>query len=547
MKKILSIFAVILCIVSATVYAAPQVNVTCNGQAIKWEGNALPYEENGEIMLPLKTVVEAFGGTYQELETQGQKRAVSYIESNALLVIVGSKEYATTQIVALEDGKYTYLEPETHFLEDNVEKKNGQVYFPLSHFCAAFGIVSHAEDANIDLALVDLGENIKILSDIATAYQGKDYSKCIMLCDNALANDETHMEFYYYKAMSLFRSDDFQGAYDVLKTQLILNPNNELVLYNAACAASLLGKEQESVDLLERLLVLDPTNKSMIQKDSDFDKVRNNIKYKDLMEVSVILGGKMISFDVPPIIINGRTLLPMRAVFECFGAEVMFDEETQTAIATKDDMKIEIPIDSEYVKVNGQTEQLDVPAMIYNDRTLVPIRFVAETLHATVEWDGENEIVQILLPAPEGNADYETVKAQLDEMSAVSVIDGIWPEPYQLQDTEGISMIILKDKKGLELLAQLSAQDRSKYIAETVYQNFALVVGCEPVYARVIYDGKMYYEGKFQYEQKDAITDLTYYANGKPVNVVKQYKKAFNYKDFYLLPAEEQVTSKIDD
>lgn len=57
----------------------------------------------------------------------------------------------------------------------------------------------------------------------------------------------------------------------------------------------------------------------------------------------------------------------------------------------------------------------------------------------------------------------------------------------------------------------------------------------------------MYYEGKFQYEQKDAITDLTYYANGKPVNVVKQYKKAFNYKDFYLLPAEEQVTSKIDD
>lgn len=96
--------------------------------------------------------------------------------------------------------------------------------------------------------------------------------------------------------------------------------------------------------------------KSMIQKDSDFDKVRNNKKYKDLIEVSVILGGEMLSFDVP-LIINGRTLLPMRAVFECFGAEVIFDEETKTAIATKEDMKIEIPIDSEYVKVNGTTEQ----------------------------------------------------------------------------------------------------------------------------------------------------------------------------------------------
>lgn len=547
MKKFLSIFVMILCILTATVCAAPQVNVTCAGQAIMWSGNALPYEKDGEIMLPLKAAVEAFGGTYQELESQGQKRAVSYIGSNALLVIVSSKEYATTEIVALENGKYTYLEPETHFLKDNVEEKNGQVYFPLSHFCAAFGCTAFAEGTNIDLVLADLGENAEILSNIATAYQDKDYSKCITLCNNALANDETHMEFYYYKAMSLFYSGDIQGAYDVLKKQLILNPNNELALYNAACAASLLGKEQESVDLLERLLLLDPTNKSMIQKDSDFDKVRNNKKYKDLMEVSVILGGEKLSFDVPPIIINGRTLLPMRAVFECFGAEVMFDEETQTAIATKGDMKIEIPIDSEYVKVNGKTEQLDVPAMIYNNRTLVPIRFVAETLHATVEWDGENEIVQILLPAPEGTADYDMIKKQLDELSAVSVVDGVWPEPYQLQGTEGISMIILKDKKGLELLAQLSAQECSKYIADTVYQNYALVVGCEPVYARVIYDGKMYYEGKFQYEQKDTIADLTYYANGKPVNVVKQYKSTFNYKDFYLLPAEEQVTSSIAD
>lgn len=547
MKKKLFGWAMVLCMLLSTVYAAPQVTVTYNGEEMQWETTAVPYEENGEIMVPLKTMAEIFGGSYQEAELEDEKRAVVVIDGTALLVIVGSTEYATTEIVELDNGMYTYLEPDTYSLENETEEKNGQIYFPLDHFCTAFGIVADYDDeTTVDLSLIDLGKNYDALSKIDAAYQSGDYATSVMLCDNALADDETFMEAYYYKAMSLFYSEDVQGAYEVLIKQLELNPKNELTLYNAACAASLLGKEQESVDLIERILQLDPTQKSAIQSDSDFDNVRNNAKYKSLMEVSVVMGGELLSFDVPPMIINDRTLLPMRMVFECFGADVTFDEETQTAIATKDDMTIEIPIDSVYVKVNGETVQLDVPAMILNDRTLVPVRFVGETLHATVDWDGENEIVNILLPAPAGTADYDTVTSQLDEMMVISVVDGIWPEPYHLQPTEGICMMILKDEKGLDLLAQLSDEDRSKYITCTAYDNYGLMLGCVPIYVRVIYDGKMYYEGEYRIEQ-DSTIRLTYYANGKPVNVVKQYKSTFNYKDFYLLPAEEQVTSTIDD
>lgn len=110
--------------------------------------------------------------------------------------------------------------------------------------------------------------------------------------------------------------------------------------------------------------------------------------------IKVVLNGRLLSFDVPPLIENGRTLVPLRVIFEALGATVQWDGATQTVTATKDDTKINLVIGGMAYK-NDQPVTLDVPAMIVNDRTLVPIRFVSESLGAVVAWDDATSTVVI--------------------------------------------------------------------------------------------------------------------------------------------------------
>ena len=107
------------------------------------------------------------------------------------------------------------------------------------------------------------------------------------------------------------------------------------------------------------------------------------------LEVTVFVDNVQLEFDVNPIIENGRTLVPMRYIFEALGAQVDWIDETQTAVATKGEIKIEITVDSTEMKRNGEIITLDVPAKLLNDRTLVPVRAVSEGLGANVDWDEE--------------------------------------------------------------------------------------------------------------------------------------------------------------
>lgn len=103
--------------------------------------------------------------------------------------------------------------------------------------------------------------------------------------------------------------------------------------------------------------------------------------------ISVICNGNLIDFDQPPIMENDRVLVPMRAIFEALGADVAWDGETQTITAVREDDCIVLQIGSDKMFVNDREIQLDVPAKLVNGRTLVPIRAISEALGANVEWD----------------------------------------------------------------------------------------------------------------------------------------------------------------
>ncbi|MBK5262709.1 MAG: copper amine oxidase N-terminal domain-containing protein [Peptostreptococcaceae bacterium] len=120
-----------------------------------------------------------------------------------------------------------------------------------------------------------------------------------------------------------------------------------------------------------------------------------NISKNDSNQIHIILNGIQLEFDQAPIIVESRTLVPMRAVFEALGAAVFWNDTLKEATGTLGDQTVLIRIGSKTAAVNGVATTLDVPAQIVSSRTLVPIRFIAESLNAVVDWNPVTRTVYI--------------------------------------------------------------------------------------------------------------------------------------------------------
>jgi hypothetical protein len=112
--------------------------------------------------------------------------------------------------------------------------------------------------------------------------------------------------------------------------------------------------------------------------------------------IPVYMDGTLLKLDVPPRLENGRTLVPVRAIFEALGATVSYNAATQTVTAVKGETVIVLSINKTETKVNNIIKKLDVPAKIVSGRTLVPIRFVSEALGAIVTWEDSTKTIYIV-------------------------------------------------------------------------------------------------------------------------------------------------------
>ncbi len=111
--------------------------------------------------------------------------------------------------------------------------------------------------------------------------------------------------------------------------------------------------------------------------------------------VNIIVNGQQVSFDQPPIERGGRVFVPLRGVFERLGATVVYDNGTINA--TGNGRNIQLHIGSTSAIVNGQTTYLDVAPFLVGARTLVPLRFISESLGANVNWDGNSHTVTVAM------------------------------------------------------------------------------------------------------------------------------------------------------
>ncbi|PKM79361.1 MAG: hypothetical protein CVU88_06185 [Firmicutes bacterium HGW-Firmicutes-13] len=115
-------------------------------------------------------------------------------------------------------------------------------------------------------------------------------------------------------------------------------------------------------------------------------------------DIPVFLDGKQLEFDVPSRIENGRTLVPLRVIFEALGAVVQWNTQTRTVTAHREQVTVTLRIENKNAYRNNELVELEAPPVINNGRTLVPLRFVSEAFGAFVDWDKNTRTVTIKSP-----------------------------------------------------------------------------------------------------------------------------------------------------
>ncbi|WP_027088439.1 copper amine oxidase N-terminal domain-containing protein [Cohnella panacarvi] len=163
---------------------------------------------------------------------------------------------------------------------------------------------------------------------------------------------------------------------------------------------------------------------------------------KDLQMIPVIVNGLKVKFpDTEPYInTDGRTMVPVRFVSEKLGAEVKWEVDTQTAVIDFKGKIIRMPVGSNLVTVDGQTQELDTAAEFQDGRTMVPLRFVSEVLGSNVEWDEPAHSVRVT--DAEYQAKVDSGKVKLD----------LWGREYsKTQDDNWIRLADLESTKLYEL------------------------------------------------------------------------------------------------
>ncbi len=117
-----------------------------------------------------------------------------------------------------------------------------------------------------------------------------------------------------------------------------------------------------------------------------------------------------------PVIIGDRTLVPIRAIIEAFGGDVAWEGSTSTATLSMDDDRIKLTIGSPIAYHNGEMKMLDVSPTVINDRTLLPIRFIAEGFNLAVAWENDARAIYVIRNAFDA-MEYQTLVSELPKYS----------------------------------------------------------------------------------------------------------------------------------
>ncbi len=147
--------------------------------------------------------------------------------------------------------------------------------------------------------------------------------------------------------------------------------------------------------------------------------------------VTLYVNDSIIEGDMPAIILNSRTLVPARAVFESLGAQVLWIEDERKVMVSEEGTVVSMFVDDDEAFVNEAKYILDCPAKIINDRLMIPVRFAAEALGCEVLW--EDSTASVYISRKERFADIKSIDADCKE-GIMTVTVSLSDEPVSIVD-----------------------------------------------------------------------------------------------------------------
>lgn len=251
-------------------------------------------------------------------------------------------------------------------------------------------------------------------------------------------------------------------------------------------------------------------------------------------KITVLYDGIQIPFDVQPVIISGRTMVPFRAIFEKLGYTVDYDSETKTVSALKGTTAISMVVGSTEIHCGENIVQSDVASVIQSDRTMVPVRIIAELSNCDVLWDAYTHTALIYHKQAE---DYSTVPFTYESMACDSkyIYTQAWKDgvtnstvaislddfsckylPFQGANDYMVYNGKLYGRFGLSKRLSYGVYDPATGRAQDIFG--AEIAGC------YVYQGQIYYE-KLTYGSD---RDVLYKMNLDGTNVYKVYDGRMN-------------------
>lgn len=136
-------------------------------------------------------------------------------------------------------------------------------------------------------------------------------------------------------------------------------------------------------------------------------------------DINITINGKNLESDTSAQVVDGRTMVPVRAIFEGVGAAVEWDSETKTVTGKMAENIVIMQIDSRIVSINGNNSEMDTSPLIIDGRTFAPARYVAESFGYDVEWDSAKKTVKISV----NKNNNEEISSEVTEVAKAEVID----------------------------------------------------------------------------------------------------------------------------
>lgn len=195
---------------------------------------------------------------------------------------------------------------------------------------------------------------------------------------------------------------------------------------------------------------------------------------QDSQNIRIMLDGLPLHMEVSPVMIESRTLVPVRAIIEGLGAVVDWDPTTETVTGRRGTTTIKLILGSRDAYIDDQLVQLDVPASTVNNRMMVPTRFIAESLGAQVGWDESSRTVII----QSGSQNTEQKMTRLSFLRTLFSMINVDPTSSTLDLSNASVVLDLAKQRGIILGANDDVyQEVTKKEAELM---FIRAVGYNP-------------------------------------------------------------------